>query len=147
MIHRIWKLFVSVLVLALVVLGFVVVQSVASATTPWTMTGYNTWPMGFTKGNNAFSGGVYDGTSIWMMPMNADRVIKITPSDGSMTGYNTWPTGFTKGIVDFCDGVYDGTSIWMIPANADRVIKINPSDGSMTGYNTWPTGFTKGGGE
>ena len=107
MIHRIWKLFV----LGLVVVGCVMVQSVASATTQGTMTGHDSWPSGFVKGNYAFRGGVYDGTSIWMIPHMADRVIKIDPSDGSMTGYDGWPSGFTKDIFAFEGGVWDGKSI------------------------------------
>ncbi|NLH01467.1 MAG: hypothetical protein GX488_06160 [Clostridiales bacterium] len=61
-----------------------------------TMIGYDNWPSDFTKDNFAFSGGVFDGTNIWMIPYNADRVIKIDTSTGLMTGYNSWPAGFTK---------------------------------------------------
>jgi len=45
-------------------------------------TGYQAWPSGFTKGSSAFAGGVYDGTSIWMIPYNADRLVKVNPSTG-----------------------------------------------------------------
>jgi len=116
------------------------------------LTGYGTendatqWPTGFTKGNDAFSGGVYDGNgNVWMIPNSADRVLKVNTTTGDMVGYDSWPTGFTKGSWAFPGGVYDGNgNIWMIPLNADRVIKINTTTGAMTGYDSWPTGFTKG---
>ncbi|WP_146762337.1 hypothetical protein [Paenibacillus contaminans] len=60
-------------------------------------TGYQSWPSGFTKGSSAFAGGVYDGTSIWMIPYNANELVKVNPSTGEMTGYSNWPAGFTKG--------------------------------------------------
>ncbi len=104
----------------------------------------NNWPTDYSKPAGAFWGGVYDGTSIWLIPNNADRLIKVNPSTGEMTGYNTWPSGFTKGVNAFAGGVYDGTNIWLIPHWADRVIKVNASTGEMTGYNSWPSGFTKG---
>jgi len=88
------------------------------------MQGYNAWPPGFTKGPGAFSGGVYDGVSMWMMPTNADRVVRTFTSDGTMQGYNAWPSGFTKGPLAFIGGVYDGVSVWMIPYNADRVVQV-----------------------
>eukprot|EP00759_Apiculatamorpha_spiralis_P052890 PhF_6_TR6046/c2_g2_i1/m.8747 len=89
------------------------------------MLGYNTWPGGFSNVNWAFIGGVYDGsTYIWMVPYDADRVIRVDTSNGAMTGYNSWPAGFTKGSSAFWGGVYDGTSIWLVPCNADRVVRV-----------------------
>ncbi|GAA0377467.1 cadherin-like beta sandwich domain-containing protein [Bacillus horti] len=107
------------------------------------MTGYNNWPDGFAKSNGAFSGGVFDGESIWMIPALADRVIKVD-SDGEMTGYNSWPDGFVGGTGPFNKGVYDGEHIWLIPSNANMVVKVNPTTGEMIGYNNWPAGFVKG---
>eukprot|EP00759_Apiculatamorpha_spiralis_P009079 PhF_6_TR15921/c3_g1_i1/m.24647 len=98
------------------------------------MTGYATWPSGFTKGPNAFNGGVYDGTYVWMIPnATADRVIKVDGTSGSMVGFSQWPTGFTKdNSVSFSGGVFDGTSIWMIPFTATCVIRINIMTGAMS---------------
>jgi len=104
-------------------------------------TGYQDWPSEFAKGSSAFAGGVYDGTNIWMVPYNADRLIKVNPSTGEMTGYSKWPAGFTKGSNAFNGGVYDGTNIWLIPYNADQVIKVNATTGVMTGYSGWPGGL------
>ncbi|MCQ6562252.1 cadherin-like beta sandwich domain-containing protein [Paenibacillus mendelii] len=103
-------------------------------------TGYQAWPSGFTKGSSAFVGGVYDGTSIWMIPYNADQLIKVNPSTGEMTGYSNWPAGFTKGSNAFAGGVYDGTNIWLIPYSANQIIKVNATTGEMTGYSSWPGG-------
>lgn len=105
-----------------------------------TFTGYQAWPSGFAKGSSDFVGGVYDGTSIWMIPYNADRVIKVNPSTGEMTGYSNWPAGFTKGSNAFAGGVYDGTNIWLIPYSANQVVKVNATTGEMTGYGAWPGG-------
>jgi len=107
------------------------------------MTGYNSWPTGFTKGTSAFCGGVFDGENIWMFPCNADRVIRINTATGTMTGYNSWPAGFSKSTNAFCGGAFDGENVWMIPRNADRVIKMDTT-GTMTGYVNWPAGFNKG---
>ncbi len=40
------------------------------------MTGYNQWPSGFYKNVLAFISGVFDGENIWMIPANADSVVK-----------------------------------------------------------------------
>ncbi|MEK4508269.1 cadherin-like beta sandwich domain-containing protein [Paenibacillus sp. FSL K6-2524] len=103
-------------------------------------TGYQAWPSGFSKGSSAFVGGVYDGTSIWMIPYNANEILKVNPSTGEMTGYSNWPAGFTKGSNAFAGGVYDGTNIWLIPYSADQIIKVNATTGVMTGYSSWPGG-------
>jgi hypothetical protein len=109
------------------------------------MTGYNQWPSGFYKNVLAFISGVFDGQNIWMIPANADSVVRINKDTGAMTGYNKWPAGFKKGNLAFEGGVFDGQNIWMIPANADSVVRINKDTGVMTGYNNWPSEFKKGG--
>ena len=109
------------------------------------MTGYNQWPSGFYKNVLAFISGVFDGQNIWMIPANADSVVKINKDTGVMTGYNKWPPGFRKGNLAFEGGVFDGQNIWMIPANADSVVKIDKDTGVMTEYNNWPSEFKKGG--
>ena len=128
--------------------GFVPLSPLAGSIT---MTGYNAWPTGTNLGTMAFGSGVYDSSSkdIWMVPRDADRVVKINTVTGTMTGYNVWPTGFTKGGTAFNGGIGTDTDVWFVPYNADRVVKINKSTGVMTGYGpagttaTWPTGFTK----
>jgi len=96
------------------------------------MTSYNQWPKGFYKNVLAFISGVFDGQNIWMIPANADSVIKINKYTGAMTGHNKWPAGFRKGNLAFEGGVFDGQHIWMIPANADSVVKIDKDTGVMT---------------
>jgi len=109
------------------------------------MTSYNQWPKGFYKSVLAFAGGIFDGQSIWMVPANADSVVKVDKDTGVMTGYNKWPKGFRKGNLAFAGGIFDGKSIWMVPSNADRVVSIDTATGEMTGYDGWPEGFVKGG--
>ncbi|MFD0716543.1 S-layer homology domain-containing protein [Paenibacillus sp. GCM10027626] len=109
------------------------------------MTAYDNWPEGFTKGPQAFSGAVYDGENIWMIPYRADRIIRFEPQTGQMTGYNAWPEGYDPGPDSFANGafhggVFDGKSIWLIPFDANMVVQLNPETGEMRGYNTWPEG-------
>lgn len=109
-----------------------------------TMTGYDSWPTGFSKSSYGLISGVFDGQNVWMIPRNANMVIKIDKDSGAMTGYNNWPSGFSVGSDTFNSSVFDGQNIWMIPLNADRIIKIDKDSGAMTGYNSWPSGFSKG---
>jgi len=109
-----------------------------------TMTGYNAWPAGFSKSSYGLIGSVFDGQNVWMIPRNANMVIKVDKDSGAMTGYNSWPSGFSVGSDMFNSSVFDGQNIWMIPLNADRIIKIDKDSGTMIGYNSWPSGFSKG---
>jgi hypothetical protein len=77
------------------------------------MSGYLNWPAGFSKGVGAVAGTVFDGTYIWLVPYNADRVVRI-------------------------HGIFDGTHVWLVPYSANQVLRIDPSAGNMTGYNAWP---------
>ncbi len=115
------------------------------------MIGYQDWPEGFTKDGYAFAGGIFDGQSIWMLPFNADRVVKVDSDTGQMTGYNSWPSDLDLGegssslfVGSFRGGAFDGENIWMVPYNASQVVKVNKATGEMSGYNHWPEGFTKG---
>ncbi len=109
------------------------------------MTGYGQWPRGFYKNVLAFAGAVFDGECIWMVPANAESVVKIDRNTGEMTAYSGWPQGFRKGNLAFAGAVFDGECIWMVPANADSVVKIDRNTGEMTSYSGWPQGFNKGG--
>ena len=109
------------------------------------MTGYGDWPKGFYKNVLAFAGAVFDGRSLWMVPANADSVVKVDRQTGEMTAFNRWPEEFRKGNLAFAGAVFDGRSIWMVPANADSVVKVDTESGEMTRFNRWPEGFAKGG--
>ncbi|PRX73019.1 fibro-slime domain-containing protein [Cohnella sp. SGD-V74] len=71
-------------------------------------TGYRSWPNGFTIGSSAFVGGVYDDTSIWMIPFAADRLMKIgassdlrglTLSSGTLSPvFNAETTSYTASV-------------------------------------------------
>ncbi|WP_338554723.1 Ig-like domain-containing protein [Paenibacillus sp. KS-LC4] len=132
------------------------------------MTGYNDWPSGFTLPSTAtnpnpfytpmanFSGGVFDGQNIWMVPYGSNYVIKINKDTGVMTGYNDWPSDVqltSQGVTvpnggflvtgNFNGGIFDGQSIWMVPGGVDRIVKIDKDTGEMTSYSDWPSGYTK----
>ncbi|MGG4144945.1 Ig-like domain-containing protein [Paenibacillus algorifonticola] len=131
------------------------------------MTGYSDWPSGFILPSTVtnpnpmirpqpnFSGGVFDGQNIWMVPAGANYVIKINKDTGAMTGYNNWPSDVqlpSQGVStpngfilnnNFNGGIFDGQSMWMVPNGADRVVKIDTDTGAMTSYSDWPSGFTK----
>jgi len=76
-----------------------------------------------------FFGALFDGESVWMIPMQSNDLIKINPSDGSITSYT-----HGKGFNVFRGGCFDGESIWLIPYSSSDLVKVNPSDGSMTSY-------------
>jgi hypothetical protein len=103
----------------------------------------HTWSSPPTIIDGAFAAGVAVGTDLWMIPFNADRVIKVSTA-GVMTGYATWPTGFKKYDAAFSDGVYDGsTYIWMIPYKAKNIVRINKDTGVMD-VVAWPSDYSKG---
>jgi len=105
---------------------------------------YSSWPVGFNKTNSAFHGGIYDGTFVWMIPLDATHVVRVHTADGTMQGYNGWPSVYTKSTNAFAGGVYDGTAVWLVPYSASLVVKFRTADGNMTAYNGWPSGFKKG---
>jgi hypothetical protein len=100
---------------------------------------------GYVKGPKAFQGATFDGSSIWLIPCDADRIIRFNASDGSMTGYATWPAGFSGLVAGaYSGGVYDGQSqVWLVPHNADSLISINVKTGNISGPFPWPSIFTK----
>ena len=107
------------------------------------MTGYDAFPAGIT-GTAKFSGGVYDGAgNIWLVPINADRVVRLNTATGAMTGYDNWPAGFdAAATMKFRGGVFDGQGgLWLIPNYAGQIIKLDTATGVMTGYGDWPAGF------
>ncbi|MEK5040542.1 Ig-like domain-containing protein [Sporosarcina sp. FSL K6-3457] len=105
-----------------------------------TFTDYQNWPSEFTKGSSSFAGGVFDGENVWMIPYNADHLVKINSTTGEMTAYNNWPAGFTKGSNAFAGAIFDGTDLWLIPFIENQVIQVNGTTGEMTGYSNWPEG-------
>lgn len=98
------------------------------------MSSYQNWPVGYNDG--AFIGTVFDGENMWLVPYNANQVVKIAP-DGTMTEYSNWPGGFTKGLAAFEGGVYADGKVWLVPHLADKLISID-MDGNMTSYGDWP---------
>lgn len=102
------------------------------------------WPLNFVKGSEAFIGAVFDGTSVWLVPMSADRVIRVDPVTKMMTSMS-WPSGYSQTYRAFGAGVFDGTFVWLIPSNAYQLIRIRVTTGLMEGFSSWPSGMTVGG--
>ena len=91
------------------------------------MTAYGGWPAGVSNtGNNAFAGGVFDGQSVWLVPNNADAVVRVNVSDGVMAAFNGWPSDVAPSVgkYAFGGGAFDGVSIWMGPFNAGVVVRV-----------------------
>jgi hypothetical protein len=113
-----------------------------SVPTSVSMTGYRSWPTGTSSiGTEAFGGGVFDGSSIWLVPSGSNRVIRLNLSSGSMTAFGNWPPGTSSiGTYAFFGGTFDGSSIWLAPYNSDRLVRVDPLSGNMTGFRNWPNG-------
>lgn len=124
-------------------LGFSTLQGGCAKPAAPTFSLLSNWPPGLTGvGQLAFTGGVFDGKAPWLVPYNADRVVRIDPSSGNMTGYSNWPGGFNKSNQAFIGGVFAYSSIWLVPSNANQVIRMSLSTGDMTVYHNWPAGLT-----
>ena len=49
------------------------------------MAAYDAWPSGIESvGNAAFLGGVFDGHNVWMIPSNANMVVRVNISSGGL---------------------------------------------------------------
>lgn len=100
------------------------------------------FPAGTDLGMFAFRSGVYDGSYVWFVPVDADQIVRFDPADGSMTGFALPSLGVTN--QKFTGGVFDGTYIWLVPFDADAVVRVAVADGSTATFDAWPAGFTKG---
>lgn len=159
--HRsIWYVFYLLIVGGLLVFYTATPTQAAINASP-IMTGYDQFPNGYGNYDDAYSQfevGVYDGTSIWMVPsmqrndkpLQIRSLVKLNPSTGAMTaGYDQWPAGFDGNYADgrnelwwpFSDAIYVAGYIWMTPMNANMVVRMDPASGVMTGYDQWPAGF------
>jgi len=70
-------------------------------------------------GNYKFSGGVFDGESIWLSPSYSDYVAKVNPASGSTINY-----AHGNGDYAFFGACYDGEKVWFAPFNSDNFMYI-----------------------
>ena len=98
----------------------------ACLTCPWNPI-YASYAHG--QGGAAFTGGVFDGQSIWLVPYSSSNIIKINPATGGLTTY-----AHGQGGAAFIGGVFDGQSIWLVPHDSSNIVKINPATGGLTTY-------------
>ncbi|MGH8019772.1 MAG: MBG domain-containing protein [Opitutaceae bacterium] len=105
------------------------------------MTGSTAFPAGgFTLGNFAFRGAITVGTDLWLLPNDANQIVKVDTLTGTMTGYNLPGVGTTQG--KFVGGAYDGTYIWLVPFDANAVVRFNVATQVSDIFNNWPSGVT-----
>ena len=81
------------------------------------------------QGATAFIGGVFDGESVWLIPLASANLVKVNPATGAMTTY-----AHGQSAEAFAGGVFDGESIWLIPRGSANLVKVNPATGAMTTY-------------
>ncbi len=99
-----------------------------------------------------FTSLVYDGRYIWMIPGDADRMVRVDPATGRMTGFAisgpnidaNSAVGIPGSYLLYEAAAFDGTSIWMAPYHSDKVVKVSNLGGAPTfvGYNIAGTDIT-----
>ncbi len=105
------------------------------------MTKYNlsTLP-GINLGYWAFTGGTFDGTNIWLIPRQANQLVKINATTGEMTGYLLPNLSTISNGYKFFSGIFDGRYIWLIPYGSRSLIRSD-LNGNMVLYDNWPKDF------
>ena len=96
------------------------------------MTSYSSWPslVPGTMGQK-FSGGVFDGQVVWLIPSFATAVVTVNLATGSMKNFSTWPAGLVAstdlsiGNNAFEGGVFDGRYVWMSPSSSKYIVRID----------------------
>ena len=69
------------------------------------MTAYDGWPANVSNiGNDAFAGGVFDGQSVWLVPYNADAVVRVNVTDGGMAALNGWRSDLASSVGNYAFG-------------------------------------------
>lgn len=89
-----------------------------------TATDLTTMPAELVKGTNGFAGAVFDGTNIYFVPYDANRILK-TQAGSTVLSDMYMPEGIEKDNVKFRGGVFDGTDTWMFPFVGTDFVKIN----------------------
>ena len=104
---------------------------------------YDRWP-NVSRGTEGFGGGVFDGKDIWLVPYDADSLVRFDPANGDMTMFNAWPFDLNLVANAFYGGAFDGSAVWLVPFGAKAVVSISPSSGLMTSYSSWPAQLNLG---
>jgi streptogramin lyase len=85
---------------------------------------------------NTYSGGVYDGQYLWIVPHNGNQaVIKFNPDSNEFIEYSTAENvngnqNMGNGY-SFTSAAFDGQYIWMGCDYSDRIVRINKITGTM----------------
>jgi hypothetical protein len=105
---------------------------------------FNNWPAGLNL-SPSFRGAAFDGSSLWMAPMDARAVVRLTIATGAMAAFSKWPGGVTLGATAFAGAAFDGQFVWLAPCNANAVVRVRTSTGGMEHFDQWPAGLSLGG--
>eukprot|EP00759_Apiculatamorpha_spiralis_P003344 PhF_6_TR11578/c0_g1_i1/m.18705 len=105
------------------------------------VTSFGNWPSGFAKTETSFSGGVWDGASVWLIPKDSNRFLKISTSSGTITDSNINLLGL--GDSAFCGGTYDGEYVWFVPFNFKSIVRIDVATSILDMQFSWPSSFIK----
>ena len=82
------------------------------------------------QGASAFVGGVFDGESVWLVPLSSSNLIKVNPATGAMTSY-----AHGQGASAFSGGVFDGQSVWLVPYSSSNLVRCSPPRAGRRGLN------------
>jgi sugar lactone lactonase YvrE len=110
------------------------------------------WSAGGLSSNATLTGIATNGTDIWLVDSNADKVYKYTGAASRLSGSQSAASSFSlakgkNGNANPQDFVTDGTSLWVVDGTALKVFKYNLT-GSLLGSwsidaaNKNPTGIT-----
>ncbi len=84
-----------------------------------------------------FTGGVYDGTYLWLTPYDPTSIIRIKVSDNSIVKY---PINFSFANITmkFFGCSFDGRYVWMMPYYCNRFLRVDTQTatiGQMEAYS------------
>ncbi|MCX6130090.1 MAG: hypothetical protein NTX25_13625, partial [Proteobacteria bacterium] len=94
-------------------------------------------------GEQNFAGASFDGNDLWLLPRDADQVLRVERSSGKTSSFSEWPSGLKHSAGAFLGGVFDGRRLWLIPDKAEQLVRIERETGVMQSFSQWPEGFTK----
>jgi sugar lactone lactonase YvrE len=109
------------------------------------------WSAGGSSSNATLTGVATNGTDLWLVDSNADKVYKYTGAASRLSGSQNAASNFklAKGDSNPQDIVTDGTSFWVVDdgSSSDKVYKYNLSGSSLGSWtldaaNKNPTGIT-----
>lgn len=78
-------------------------------------------------GDAQFSGGVWTGKYLYMIPSYSDQIVKVNPATNKFTNIS-----FDNLDYAYYGGCYDGRNVWMAQAASPNILKLDTTDDSIT---------------